>query len=511
MTAPHSIKISTLVQKLTPRAVVGPSNVEIFSLHYDSRQVVPGSAFFALPGAVVDGHRFIDAALQRGAQVIVYEVERPLPPQVTGILVDDARQALALAAASYYDDPTADMLVVGVTGTNGKTTVSYLLEALLKSAGRRPAVIGTVNYRFEDQLLTSTHTTPESLDLQALAARFCAAGADTLILEVSSHALEQRRVDGIAFDLGIFTNLTPEHLDYHGDLESYFQAKCRLFTGLGSRGPCQAVVDIDDVYGKRLANQCQGLWSCGLSREASVYPATSSLSLAGIEAHIVSPAGDFELHSTLRGEFNLSNLLCAATAGLALGLDPATVAAGLAAATAVPGRLEPVDNGLGALILVDYAHTADALDKALAAVIALKPRRVITLFGCGGDRDRSKRPMMGEVAAQRSDLVVVTSDNPRSENPVTIIEDIRPGLDKVFASQWSLQQAAEEGRGGYVVIEGRRAAIDFAVSQLGTGDLLLVAGKGHEDYQLIGDRRLHFDDREELRRALQEREGRHEA
>jgi UDP-N-acetylmuramoyl-L-alanyl-D-glutamate--2,6-diaminopimelate ligase len=511
MKTAHSMKISTLFHRLTPRAVVGPANAEISALHYDSRQVLPGSAFFALRGAAVDGHRFIDEALRRGAQVIVHEVERPLPPQVTGILVDDTRQALALAASCYYDDPTADMLVIGITGTNGKTTVSYLLEALLSSAGRRPAVIGTVNYRFEGQLLESTHTTPESVDLLALAARFRSAGADTLILEVSSHALEQRRIDGIAFDLGIFTNLTPEHLDYHGDMENYFQAKCRLFTGLGSRGPKKAVVDIDDLYGKRLASQCQGLWTCGLNKEASVYPVTSKLSLAGIEACIVSPAGDFELHSTLRGEFNLSNLLCAATAGLALGLEPAAVIAGLAAAPAVPGRLEPVDNGLGALILVDYAHTADALDKALEAVIALKPRRIITLFGCGGDRDRSKRPLMGEVAAHRSHLVVVTSDNPRSENPGSIIDDIRPGLEKVFRSQWSPQQAAEEGRGGYVVIEDRQAAIDFAVSQLGRGDLLLVAGKGHEDYQLIGDQRLHFDDREELRRALQQREGRHEA
>jgi UDP-N-acetylmuramoyl-L-alanyl-D-glutamate--2,6-diaminopimelate ligase len=323
--------------------------------------------------------------------------------------------------------------------------------------------------------------------------------------------LEQRRVDGIAFDLGVFTNLTPEHLDYHGDLESYFQAKCRLFTGLGSRGPRQAVIDIDDSYGQRLSKQCQGLWSCGLSKEADVHPSISDLSLEGIKASIVSPAGDFELCSALRGEFNLSNLLCAAAAGLALGLNPAKVAAGLAAATAVPGRLEPVENTLGALILVDYAHTADALDKALVAVIALKPGRIITLFGCGGDRDRSKRPVMGEVVARHSDLVVVTSDNPRSEAPGSIIDDIRPGLAKVFSGQWSPQQATEKMRGGYVVIDDRRAAIDFAVSQLGRGDLLLVAGKGHEDYQLIGDQRLHFDDREELRRALQEREGRHEA
>lgn len=510
MTIAHSMKISTLVKKLMTRAVVGPSDVDISALHYDSRQVVPGSAFFALRGAAVDGHRFIDDALQRGAQVIVFEEERPLPSQVTGILVDDARLALALAAACFYDDPTEDMLVVGITGTNGKTTVSYLLEALLSNAGRRPAVIGTVNYRFEGQLQTSTHTTPESVDLLALADNFRAAGADTLILEVSSHALEQRRVDGISFDLGIFTNLTPEHLDYHGDLESYFQAKCRLFTGLGSRGPRQAVIDVDDVYGQRLASQCQAVWSCGLSKEADVHPTTSNLSLAGIKASVASPTGDFELCSALRGEFNLSNLLCAATAGLALGLTPAAVAEGLAVAPAVPGRLEPVENRIGALILVDYAHTADALDKALVAIAQLKPRRIITLFGCGGDRDRSKRPVMGEVAASHSDLVVVTSDNPRSEEPGSIIDEIRPGLEKVFRGSWSLQQVDKKSR-GYVVIEDRRAAIDYAVIQLGPGDLLLVAGKGHEDYQLVGDQRLHFDDREELRRALQEREGCHEA
>ena len=511
MTISHSMKISTLVQKLTPHAVVGPSNVDISALCYDSRQVVPGSAFFALRGAAVDGHRFIDDALSRGARVIVCEEECPLPPQVAGLVVDDARQALALAAAAYYGDPTADLLVIGITGTNGKTTVSYLLEALLRAAGRRPAVIGTVNYRFEEQLLPSSHTTPESADLMALAARFRAAGADTLILEVSSHALDQRRVDGIDFDLGIFTNLTPEHLDYHADLEAYFQAKCRLFTGLGDRGPKQAVVDIDSPYGRRLAEQCAGLWSCGLSSQATVHPLERRLSLAGIEARLASPAGSFDLHSVLRGEFNLSNLLCAATAGLALGFDPALVAAALAAAPPVPGRLEPVANDLGALVLVDYAHTADALDKALGAVRGLQPRRVIPLFGCGGDRDRAKRPAMGSVAAIHSELVVVTSDNPRSEEPQAIIDEIRPGLEQVFGAEWSLQKATEQGRGGYVVIPDRRAAIEFAVALLKEGDLLLVAGKGHEDYQQIGSRRIHFDDREELRRALQKREGRHEA
>ncbi len=499
--------LSELVQKLTPCAVVGPANAIVSALHYDSRLVVPGSVFFALRGALVDGHCYVDDALKRGAQAIVYEVERPLPSGVTGIRVDNARRALAHAAAWFYGDPTADMLVVGITGTNGKTTVSYLVEALLADAGRRPAVIGTVNYRFEGQTLASSRTTPESLDLTALAARFRAAGADALIMEVSSHALEQRRVDGIAFDLGVFTNLSPEHLDYHGDMENYFLAKSRLFTGLGSRSPAKAVINIDDPYGMRLARCFPGAWSCGLKPPALVRPLDSRFSLEGIEARVTSPVGELELHSALRGEFNLSNLLCAASAGLVLGMSAESVASGLEAAPPVPGRLEPVDNDLGALILVDYAHTADALEKALKAVQGLEPRRLITLFGCGGDRDRSKRPKMGKVAAQMSNLVVVTSDNPRTEDPGAIIAEIRPGLEAFFDGPLSPDRARCRDDHGYVVVEDRRGAIDFAVSLLEAGDLLLVAGKGHEDYQQIGEQWLHFDDRQELRRALREREG----
>ncbi len=500
--------LAELVQKLTPRAVVGPANVIVSALHYDSRLVVPDSVFFALRGAAVDGHRYIDQALERGARAIVYEVEQPLPAGVTGIQVDDTRRALAHASAWFHGDPTADMLVVGITGTNGKTTVSYLVEALLVAAGRRPAVIGTVNYRFAGEALASTRTTPESLDLTALAARFRAAGADALIMEVSSHALEQRRVDGIAFDLGVFTNLTPEHLDYHGDIESYFLAKSRLFTGLGRRGPDKAVIAIDDPYGMRLARCLPGAWSCGLNPPALVRPLESRLSLEGIEALITSPAGQLELRSALRGEFNLSNLLCAASAGLVLGMTVQSVAAALQTAPPVPGRLEPVDNELGALILVDYAHTADALEKALKAVQGLEPKRIITLFGCGGDRDRNKRPAMGKVAAQMSNLVVVTSDNPRTEDPASIIAEIRPGLETIFRGPLPSDRARHRHERGYLVVENRQKAIDFAVNLLEEGDLLLVAGKGHEDYQQIGEKWLHFDDRQELRRALREREGR---
>jgi UDP-N-acetylmuramoyl-L-alanyl-D-glutamate--2,6-diaminopimelate ligase len=456
-----------------------------------------------------DGHGYIDQALENGAVAIVLEENRSLPEGVTGLLVDDSRRAMALAAAAFYGDPTADMTVVGVTGTNGKTTVSYLVESLLRAAGKQPAVLGTVNYRFAGRVLPSLHTTPESVDLLATIAEFRRAGADALVLEVSSHALEQRRVDGVRFDVAVFTNLTPEHLDYHGDLESYFAAKCRLFSDLGENGPKRVVINVDDPYGARLSEQLSNVLTCALAQGAAVRPLHSHLSLNGIEARVATPAGEFELRSALLGEFNLHNLLCAAGAGLAVGIEPAAIAAGLNQAPPVPGRLEPVANDRGALVLVDYAHTSDALEKVLNTLQGLRPRRLITLFGCGGDRDRSKRPVMGEVAARYSDLVVLTSDNPRSEDPQAIIAEIRPGLEKFFGREWTPAEAARGTGRGYVVIPDRREAIRFAADQLHSGDLLLVAGKGHEDYQIIGRQRFHFDDREELRRALQE-EGHHE-
>jgi UDP-N-acetylmuramoyl-L-alanyl-D-glutamate--2,6-diaminopimelate ligase len=501
------MKMSELFHTLSPRAVFGPSDADISGLFYDSREVVPGGAFFALRGAITDGHKYIDQALRQGAVVVVFEEEHPLPPEVTGVLVEDCRRALALAASAFFRDPTRDMTVLGVTGTNGKTTVTYLLESILRTAGKRPAVLGTVNYRFGDQILPSKHTTPESVDLLRTIAEFRGAGADALVLEVSSHALEQHRVDGIHFDVGVFTNLTPEHLDYHGDLESYFAAKCRLFDGLGDYGPRLGVVNIDDPCGERLVKQAESrttgdLLTCGLSAGAAVRPVRSILSLSGIEARISSPQGAFDLRSPLLGEFNLHNLLCAAAAALALDIPPESVAQGLNQAPPVPGRLEPVANDLGALVLVDYAHTGDALDKVLSTLQDLNPRRLVTIFGCGGDRDRSKRPVMGSVAARRSDLAVLTSDNPRTEDPLVIIEDVRPGLEQVLGGEWSREEAGSRSGRGYVVIPDRREAIRFATGLLQAGDLLLVAGKGHEDYQIIGREKFHFDDREELRRAL---------
>ncbi len=501
------MRLSQLFKDIPLRPLQADSDPEVAGLAYDSRQVEPGGLFFALRGEKADGHQFIEQAIQRGAVAVVMEEERPLPPGVAGFLAENGRRVMALAAAAFYGDPTADMTVVGVTGTNGKTTTTYLLEAVLRAAGKRPAVFGTVNYRFGERVLPSLHTTPESVDLLRTIAEFRRAGADALIMEASSHALEQHRVDGVRFDAAIFTNLTPEHLDYHRDMESYFAGKRRLFKLVEETGG-KAVVNIDDPYGARLAAGLPAVVSCGTSPAAMVRPLRVSLSMDGIAGELATPAGPLPLHSRLLGDFNLHNLLGAAGAGLALGLDPQTIAAGLAQAPQVPGRLERIENGRGALVLVDYAHTGDALEKVLSTLAALSPGRIITVFGCGGDRDRSKRPVMGEVAARFSDLALITSDNPRTEEPLAIIEEVRAGAQRVHPLAWSREEATRSPGRGFLVIPDRREAIAFAVSLLQPGDLLLVAGKGHEDYQIIGRERFHFDDREELRRALTRLENR---
>lgn len=496
------MKLSVLCQMLVPCSVTGPTDCDISGLYYDSRQVLPGGLFFALRGATVDGHRFVEDALARGAVAVVMETPCPLPQGITGLLVKDARRSMALAAAEFYGDPTKDMLVVGITGTNGKTTISYLVESLLKASGLRPAVMGTVDYRFEGKRLASSHTTPESVDLMRTIAEFRSRGADALILEASSHALEQRRVDGVRFDVGVFTNLTPEHLDYHGDLESYFEAKLRLFTGLGEQSPRHAVVNLDDAYGARLAALLPSAVSCGHDPRCMVTADDVAISVAGISGMLRTPAGCAALNSPLVGDYNLHNLLCAAGVGVALDMDPNTIATALARAPQVPGRLESIENRCGALLLVDYAHTGDALQNVLTTLRQLTPRRLLCVFGCGGDRDAGKRPVMGEVAARLTDVAILTSDNPRSEDPSSIMQQVEIGMLRVYPGPWTEQQAREATSGGYLAIVDRREAIRFAVSLLQAGDVLLVAGKGHEDYQIVGNQRLHFDDREELREAL---------
>jgi len=497
------MKLSQLLKNCPVLQIHGKMDLEVSGLHYDSRQIRHGDAFFALRGVVSDGHSFIPSAIANGARVVFAEEMTENLESVTTVLVENSRQAMALAAAEFYGNPTNDMKVVGVTGTNGKTTITYLLEAILNQADLSPAVVGTINYRYGSDLRQAPHTTPESHDLMKQISDFRQSGARSLVMEVSSHALDQCRADGVHFEVGVFTNLTPEHLDYHLDMERYFTSKCYLFKELLPRDNGRAVINIDDAYGQRLAAMLPGALTCGRDRKADVYPEDLDVSLKGICGQVVTPLGMVEIVSPLLGDFNVENLLCAIGAAVALGLSPQTISQGLALCAGVPGRLELIENDRDAVILVDYAHTGDALRRAIAAMQALAPQRILTVFGCGGDRDRSKRPVMAEVVARGSDIAIATSDNPRTEDPEQIINDVRSGLVRVYGREWSKGEAQSAEDKGYVVIPDRAEAIQFAVNMLRSGDLLLVAGKGHEDYQVLGTGRIHFDDREELRKALQ--------
>lgn len=482
----------------------GSDSVTITGMCLDSRQVRPGFVFFALAGQQLDGHAFVGDAIANGAVAVVSERECVLPQEVPGAIVDNSRLALARAAQNFYGDPTRDMAVVGITGTNGKTTICYLLEAILAHAGLKPAVLGTINYRYGEQSMPAPHTTPEAPDLMGRIATFRERGARSVAMEVSSHALDQFRADGIHFQVGVFTNLTPEHLDYHQDMERYFHSKSRLFSELLDQEGSRSVINIDDPYGVRLAALLPDSLTCGQQEKADIRPISLTANLEGIHGRIMTPAGEIQIASGLLGEYNVENLLCTVGAAFALDLPLSTIERGLATAPSVPGRLERISNERGAVILVDYAHSSDALKRVLEALKALQPRRLLTVFGCGGDRDRSKRPVMGEVAARFSDIAIATSDNPRTEDPAAILTDVVNGLSRVHPQEWSVSQAKAGQGSGYLVISERREAIRFAVSLLQAGDMLLVAGKGHEDYQILGTRKIHFDDREEIRAALGE-------
>ena len=486
----------------------GTLEVEVSGLFYDSRRVHPGGVFFALRGQLADGHEFIPQALANGATAIVSEQEVSLPDGVTGIRVADARRAMSIMANRFYADPTGDVPVIGVTGTNGKTTITYLLESILRQAGHQPAVIGTINYRFNDLVLGSPHTTPEAVDLLGNFAGFRKDGADALVMEVSSHALDQYRVEEVSFKVGIFTNLTPEHLDFHGDMDRYFKSKQRLFSELLPRFQGRAVINLDDPFGQRLAAQLDNPLTCSIEQDDATVRATSvDFSLSGIDCSIATPAGDIVLHSPLIGRFNLQNILCAVTAAVALDIPLATIVAGVEQCPQVPGRMERVANDLGAELVVDYAHTGDALEKALQTLKDLQPRRLISVFGCGGDRDRTKRPVMGEISARIADLSVLTSDNPRTEDPQAILDEVRQGALRVFQQELTREEAVSAAGRGFCSLLDRAEAIAFAVSLVQPGDVVLVAGKGHEDYQIIGKNRIHFDDREQVRLAVTARTG----
>jgi UDP-N-acetylmuramoyl-L-alanyl-D-glutamate--2,6-diaminopimelate ligase len=501
------MKLAQLLSCLEGVQVAGDGDIEIEGLHYDSRSVRPGGIFFALRGMKSDGTLFLEAAVKGGAVAVV--ADRPCAVAgVTTVQVRDARLAMSLMAAVFYGSPTAALPTVGITGTNGKTTTSYLVEGILEKGGLPAAVLGTISYRFGEVSLPAPNTTPESVDLQRTLRELVDLGARAAVMEISSHSLEQHRVDGCLFDVAVFTNLTRDHLDYHKDMESYFQAKLRLFTDLVTpdvRKPRRrAVVNLDDPFGARIkaAANCPVL-SYAVAAEADVTVAEVDFSVHGIRCRIRTPRGELSLVSDLLGRFNLYNILAAATAGLALGLPDAAIRDGIEGHKKVPGRVERVENDKGLTVLVDYAHTGDALENILATVTELKTARIITVFGCGGDRDRGKRPVMGEIAARYSDLAIITSDNPRTEEPLAIMEEVRAGIAPLGLREYRLDELAGGFQEkGFAAIESRRDALRAAILAARPGDIVLLAGKGHEDYQIVGTEKFHFDDREEAARAL---------
>jgi UDP-N-acetylmuramoyl-L-alanyl-D-glutamate--2,6-diaminopimelate ligase len=475
------VELDALIRALAPSEVTGARPVEIADLAYDTRKVRAGSVFFCVPGERADGHTFAWEAIERGAVALV--VERELEASVPQLVVDDARAAMAVAADTFFGEPTKELELAGVTGTNGKTTTAFLLHAMLEAAGRQAGLVGTISWIVGGERRGAPFTTPEAIDLQRIFREMLSAGDRAAAVEASSHGSAFRRLDRVRFDALVFTNLTQDHLDLHGTMEEYYEAKRRLFAG---PQPPPAAINVGSEWGRRLADDLADrhrapLVTFGLEEGAEVRPEALELSAAGSRFR----AAGIEIETSLRGSFNVENVLGAVAAGLLLDLDEGAIAEGIAEVEGVPGRFEVVDEGQPFTVVVDYSHTPDSLAGALRAARGLGDGRVIAVFGAGGDRDRGKRPLMGQVAAELADLAIVTSDNPRSEDPLAIIQDVL------------------QGTGVDVEIDpDRRSAIHRAVGLAEPGDVVVVAGKGHEQGQDVGGVVHPFDDRVVVREAL---------
>jgi UDP-N-acetylmuramoyl-L-alanyl-D-glutamate--2,6-diaminopimelate ligase len=481
---------------------------EVSAIVHDSRKVKPGSLFVAVRGFNSDGHRFIPQAAAQGAVAIVAEaVNRSASAETPQLIVDDSRKAMALLADRFYGHPSGKLRLIGVTGTNGKTTTSYLVKSIIEAAGRTAGLIGTIEYRIGDRVYPAPNTTPESLDLQQLLAEMAAAGATHCVMEVSSHALELGRTLGCTFAAAAFTNLTQDHLDFHASMEAYFEAKLKLFTGLPETA--YAVVNLDDGRAADIIKATRAsVITTGMTDRAAIHPKGKiDHGIHGLDLTVETPAGPFPVRSPLVGRHNIYNILTAIGIGTALGIGQEVIVRGIADMKAVPGRMEKVEEGQPYGVVVDYAHTEDALMRLLEAVREIAPNRVITLFGCGGDRDRTKRPRMGAAALQGSDLVIVTSDNPRTEDGLSIIAKIESGMTGgIKRTREQLAAMGPGARAGYTVVPDRREAITLAVRIAQPGDVVVLAGKGHEDYQIIGRTKHHFDDREVAREEIRKRQ-----
>lgn len=486
------MRISELIRDLPIVPAGLDADVDVTGVTHDSRRVDDGDLFVALSGESFDGREFAGEARDRGAAAVLAAGEPPADWPGPWLHTDEPRRVLGPLAARVYGHPDRELLLAGVTGTNGKSTVAALIAAVLEAAGRPSAVLGTLGLTFGDLRRPVEHTTPEATELYGILRETRDAGAEAVVMEVSSHALAQHRVGGAGFDLAVFLNLSRDHLDYHRDLEDYFGAKRRLFSQLAPGG--RAVVNVDDEHGRRLAAELAAepdRPAVTFGRDGDVRVTAAELDNTGTRATFATPGGAIEVCSPLLGRYNLENLSAAVAAGVALEVEPEVVARGLGAAPPLPGRMEPVDRGQPFGVLVDYAHTPDALAAVLGAARELSDRRLIVVFGCGGDRDTGKRVPMGRIAGELADLPIATSDNPRSEDPAAILAEVEVGL-------------RQSGNSSYLVVPDRRKAIREAIGRGQPGGSVVVAGKGHEEVQLVGTEVLPFSDRREIEQALEE-------
>ena len=468
------------------------SRIDICGVTDDSRKVAKGGLFVAVRGYSQDGAGFIEGAIKKGVRVIVSEADFDSPKGVVKVAVSDARSAMSVIADNYYGRASRKLKMVGVTGTNGKTTITYILEGIIKAAGRQVGVIGTINYRLNNMVKPAKNTTPGSGELQSILSEMVKASAGYALMEVSSHSLDQGRVDRVLFDVGIFTNITSDHLDYHKTVDNYYKAKKRLFDKLKRFGT--AVLNKDDKKVAALSRslKCKVI-TYGINSDADVRAENVKLSADGTHFTVRTPDRSFEINTKLVGIYNVSNILASVAAAIALKIPVSSIVRGVESVSFVPGRLETIDEGQPFKVFVDFAHTEDALLNVLGLLRGVVRGRIITVFGCGGDRDRSKRPLMGKAACGYSDHVIITSDNPRSEDPQAIMEEIERGIKGKFSN--------------YEIAVDRRKAIERAISSASSGDIVVLAGKGHENYQIIKECIMPFDDRKVARSILKEKCG----
>ena len=512
------MKLSTLIEAARPLIEETPvchpaltidHDPEIRSIHYRAQAVTPGGLFVAVPGLAADGHDYIDQALTKGAAAIL--VQQKVARDTAVVTVSNTRKVLGGISSAFFGRPSERLCIIGITGTNGKTTTAYLVESILAAAGHKVGLMGTIDYHYDGSTYPNPVTTPESLDIQRILSRMRDSGVTHVVMEISSHAIDLLRICACYLDVGVFTNLSQDHLDYHGDMDAYWQCKKKLFTLFLNKGPkksrAHAVVNLDTEKGRVLLETlempCIGV---GNHDKAVIRPADISHTLEGIRGTIHTPAGPFAFSSPLVGRHNLENILCAVGVGVALKIDLAAMGQGIQGLRHVPGRLEPVARGhCDRFVYVDYAHTPDALENVILAIRAVTSGRIICIFGCGGDRDRTKRPRMGEIAGRLSDFSVITSDNPRTEDPLTIIEGIVEGILKTGARRYGVSDL-QNGfvQKGYFVEADRRRAIHMGIRASRPGDVVLIAGKGHENYQVIGRKTIDFDDKQVAEKAIGE-------